>query len=252
MGRLEQSAALRTSVACAASMFCTLLATPVGAQESGPGSAVIQGRVVSSPSGDPLNRMSVCVEVAGARGRPSRRCDRTTLDGTYIVSGIPPGRHAIRASCSAIAAPPVRFHGDSITVVEGTQLRRDWAIDPHGCDLRRPRTLTGIFRGHYTTGFEESRFVPCPADEWFEPGDSLHLYPFDAGDAWVEFRDGVLASVPRWPEVPRGPFGYPRYFVRLQGEILGPGGYGHLGVSVFRFTVDSVLALRAPTPSDCG
>ncbi len=129
-------------------------------------------------------------------------------------------------------------------------LRHDWIVSSAGCDLRPLRQVSRIFTGHYTPGFESSKFVPCANDAWFVPTDSLDLYPYDAKEAWVTWRDAANQQV-KWPDAPRDEYKNPTYYVRWRGTLVGPGRYGHLGVSPFQFFVDSVLLLRAPTKNDC-
>jgi hypothetical protein len=112
------------------------------------------------------------------------------------------------------------------------------------------RRVAGIFQGHYTPGFESSDFVPCSADGWFIPGDSLEAYKYDARRAWVTWPQSVGDGV-KWPDAPRDSYGNPRYYVRWRGTVVGPGHYGHMGVSPFEFVVDAVLELRPPTAKDC-
>jgi len=129
-------------------------------------------------------------------------------------------------------------------------VRRNWVVSPAGCDLRPVRRVTGIFRGRYTPGFEASEFVPCKADAWFIPTDSLATYPYDAKNAWVTwstFRNPEL----KWPPAPKDEYGNPVYYVRWRGTVVGPGRYGHMGVAPFQFFVDSVFELRASRKKDC-
>lgn len=119
-----------------------------------------------------------------------------------------------------------------------------------GCDLRPLREVKGVFRGYYTPGFESSEFVPCSTDAWFIPDDSLSVYPFDARNAWVTW-DAAAVRRLKWPEVARDKYGNSKYYVRWRGTVVGPGRYGHLGVSPFEFRVDTVFELRAPRRKDC-
>ena len=233
-----------------AMLLCTTAAA-AAAQDAERGNAGVIGSVVDSATLEALPGVRVCIEVPTTPRGSVLRCGLVTLSGDYEVNGLPAGRFATRASCSAIAAPSVMFEGDSVTLAERTLARLDWRINPRGCDLRRPRRVVGTFRGHYTPGFESSQFVPCPADAWFQPSDSLHLYPFDARDAWVELSESARRDGLVWPEVPRDSFGNPRYYAHFRGTINGPGHFGHLGVSVFKFLVDSILVIRDPASSDC-
>lgn len=98
-------------------------------------------------------------------------------------------------------------------------------------------------------GFEESAFQPCPADAWFLASDSLGADPYDRR-AWVTWSPDARRGF-EWPEAARGPLGDLRYYVEWRGTVVGPGNYGHMGISAFEFRVDSVLVVRAAQSSDC-
>lgn len=49
----------------------------------------------------------------------------------------------------------------------------------------------------------------------------------------------------------RDSYGNPRFYVRWQGTVEGPGEYGHLGISPFEIWVDSLIEIRAPSKADC-
>lgn len=109
-------------------------------------------------------------------------------------------------------------------------------------------TRSGVFSGYYTRGFETSEFVPCPSDNW-APSDSRGT-PYD-WPAWVVWTERSLTRTVTWPPVERDRNRNPRYFVRWQGTVDGPGRYGHMGVSSFQFQVDELLEVRAPSATDC-
>ena len=72
-------------------------------------------------------------------------------------------------------------------------------------------------------------------------------------DAWVWWgRAGE--EIPGQPKVWPRKASYPhavKAFVRWTGTLVGPGTYGHMGMSPFEFNVDSVLKVRAPRKGDC-
>jgi len=156
----------------------------------------------------------------------------------------------ISVHCETIRTLSKSLASDSV-LLANVRLRRDWTVGTEGCDPRPVRRVSGTFSGHYTPGFESSKFVPCPSSEWFIPADSLDAYPYDARRAWVRWSVGRMREL-KWPKAPRDPYGNSRYYVRWRGTVVGPGRYGHLGVSAFELQVDSVAELRAPGPQDCG
>jgi hypothetical protein len=156
----------------------------------------------------------------------------------------------VGVDCETVRGESQRLVSDSVVLPSSTPVRRDWVVARFGCDLRPIRRVTRVFRGYYTAGFEESEFVPCASDAWFIPGDSLGHQPYDDRRAWAEWKPGEMQRL-RWPRLKRDEYGSSRYYVRWRATVVGPGQYGHMGVSPFEIHVDSVLELRAPSKRDC-
>lgn len=240
---------VRSGVAVLASL--AVIVRAADAQSLGTGAATLEGVVRDSGSGQPMHKAWVCVSVRLSESSFRNRCGRTDSLGVYRADSIPSGQRQVWVACETMRGLGGKnLASDSMTFDGSTGVRRDWAVSNIGCDLRRIRRVTAIFRGHYTPGFESSEFVPCPADGWFVPGDSLDKYPFNNRRAWVEWWPGFRQRL-EWPEVRRDEYGYPRYYVRWRGTVVGPGRYGHMGVSAFEIQVDSVMELRAPSKRDC-
>jgi hypothetical protein len=228
-----------------------VIATALDAQSLGTGTAVLDGVVRDSGSGQPMHKSWVCVNVQLSQSSFANRCGRTDSTGAYRADSIPSGRRQVWVACETVRGlGGKQLASDGMAFDESTSVQRDWAVSSVGCDPRRIRRVTGFFRGHYTPGFESSEFIPCPADGWFIPGDSLDRYPYDNRRAWTEWAPGFNQRL-RWPRVPRDRHGNSRFYVRWRGTVVGPGRYGHLGVSAFEIRVDSVMELRAPSKRDC-
>ena len=222
----------------------------IGAQAPVAETAVVEG-VVRDMAGSPMQKSLVCADIPRGPSWLTSRCSRTDSAGTYRVDSIAPGRRRVSVFCETVRGLGSKHvASDSIDVDGGATVRRDWAVSRVGCDPRTIRHVRGIFRGHYTPGFESSEFVPCAADGWFAPGDSLDWYPFNNRRAWVEWAPGFNQRL-KWPTAPRDKHGYSPLYVRWRGTIVGPGRYGHMGVSAFEMSVDSVMELRAPAKRDC-
>ena len=225
------------------------ITAPVQAQSSGD-TAVLEG-IVRDMSGVPMQKSIVCADMPRPQGWQTSRCSRTDSTGTYRVDSIASGRRLVSVFCDTMRGLTSKHAAsDSIAFDGGASVRRDWSVSRIGCDPRMLRHVKGTFRGHYTPGFESSEFVPCPADGWFVPGDSLDWYPFDNRRAWAEWAPGFRQRL-RWPTAPRDKYGNSRFYVRWRGTVVGPGRYGHMGVSAFEIRVDSVMELRAPRRRDC-
>jgi hypothetical protein len=226
------------------------IAATLTAQSPAP-TATLEGSVRDSATGAPLQKAIVCVSIPVGPTQATARCANSDSAGAYRVDSVSaPGRRVFLYCDTVIGLGGKPLRSDSIVFEPGARVRRDWLVPSAGCDTRPIRHLSGTFRGHYSAGFEQSEFIPCPAEAWFTLGDSLHLYRFDNRRAWVEWSPSAADGV-RWPRVKAGKDGYPHYYVRCRGSIVGPGRYGHMGVSAFQFRVDSVLELRAPTERDC-
>lgn len=244
----------------AAVMALALLGTgsqAIAQQTPQDGLAVLEVSVIDAATGRPLPSAEECIEprISALTRSRTRRCMDVDTAGRYRFDQLPMGTLPIQVSCWEISTGFTGFHRletDTVVITESSPVRRDWVVPAEGCDRRERRTVSDTFSGHYTAGFEESKFVPCPADAWFLPSDSLDGYATDARDAWVNFGDDKISRVIRSTDVPVNQRGYRRWFVRWRGTIQGPGRYGHLGGSAFELVVDSVLEVRAPTPDDCG
>jgi len=213
-------------------------------------SASIAGTVRDSGSLDYRRKFSVCTWVPRQPAMYSLSCAQVDTLGHYRLDDLPLIRLRLSVQCETLGGMGKSVMADSVIFTDTALVRRDWVVPSAGCDLRPLRHVTGIFRGHYTPGFESSKFVPCTADAWFIPSDSLGIYPYDAKRAWATWRSAVPQKL-KWPRAPRDDYGNPTYYVRWRGTVVGPGNYGHMGVSPFEFVVDSVLELRAPGKEDC-
>ena len=89
---------------------------------------------------------------------------------------------------------------------------------------------TAVFRGHYSSGFEESSFRPCGSAErwWLEVSEKNY-------DQWS------TAMAPH-----KG-----RTYIELRGTRTGKGQYGHLGLYDRGLNVIEVILARPPDLRDC-
>jgi hypothetical protein len=225
---------------------------PAGAQARGrpSGGASIVG-TIRDADGEPVSRAHVCVELPGSPRLTWMHCARADSSAAFRLDGLPAGTWLVTVSCEAVGLLGKQLASEDVGVSEGVPTMRDWAVDASGCDPRPLRRVAGVFRGHYTPGFEASEFVPCAEDAWFLPSDLLRTQPYDERRAWAVLSDARFPDAFSLPEAPRDSYGNPRYYVHWRGTVVGPGRYGHFGVSAFELRVDSVLELRAPREGDC-
>lgn len=225
---------------------------PAGAQAFGPptGGASIVG-TIRDADGEPVPKAGVCAELPGSPGLTWMHCARADSSAAFRLDSLPAGTWLVAVSCEAIGLLGKRLALEDVGVSEGVPTRRDWVVDASGCDPRPLRRVAGVFRGYYTPGFEASEFVPCAEDAWFLPSDSLRTQPYDERRAWAVLSDARFPDAFRLPDAPRNAYGNPRYYVHWRGTVVGPGRYGHFGISAFELRVDSVLEFRAPREGDC-
>lgn len=208
----------------------------------------ISGTVRDAASGHAPPRATVCAYSDTGTVRPRPRCGPVDSLGAFRIDSVAPGPRLLSVQCETIGLGGKQLTYDKVRVVDA-DLRRDWTVQSDGCDQRVVRHQKGVFRGHYMPGFEASAFDPCPANAWFLPSDSLGRETINRR-AWVTWAANAVGSR-SWPPAPRDAFGNPRYFVEWRGTVIGPGHYGHMGVSPFELRIDSVLSIRAASDADC-
>lgn len=224
-------------------------ALPQGRQPSG--AAVIRGTVRGTVSGQPLARARVCAELPDKRAAIWTRCAPVDSSAVFRLDRLPAGTWKVAVICGTVRAYSKSLVQESVAVSETAPVRRDWTVDPAGCDPRPLRRVSGEFRGYYAFGYEISDFVPCAADAWFVSADSVKSKPIDRRSAWAVLDESRFPEAFRWPNAPPDKYGQAHYYVHWRGTVVGPGHYGHFGSSAFELRVDSVLELRAVREGDC-
>ncbi len=209
----------------------------VRAQVSPGGVASVVVDVIDSTSGKPIPRLTFYnrrISDGSEYGTTYRTVADTT--GRLQLDSIPAG---VPQHFQVICDQGL-FRGkllDSVTTTLQPGEVRKWLVrsSASGCDQRPFLVRRGMFTGHWRSGFEESRFVPCDS---VIPEAWACLLP-GAGDLVAE----------RWPKGLDAY--YPEVFVRWEGVLKGPWHYGHLGVSDYQITVERILEVRKPSAGDC-
>jgi len=213
---------------------------------------VLEGTVRDAEGGAPL-RTSVCLYARGER--TAYGCGAVDSTGAYRLEFTSePGLHQVWIQCAQLprTLQAELLLEDSVRLDSAAPTRASWVVSTEGCDPRPLRRERIRVRGHYTSGFEASSLVPCERDAWFLPSDSLPLYAYDARDAWVEWPDDVGMDLLGYPAAPPlDDYGSAVAYADLIGVLEGPGSYGHLGVAVFRFTVERVVGFLDPREVGC-
>jgi len=91
---------------------------------------------------------------------------------------------------------------------------------------------SGIYRGHYTFGFEHSDFQPCERSEMW----------------WVSLEEGenLAKAAMATPGITNA-----TVYVEVKGEVSATGHYGHLGLFKREIVVRQILVVRPVAPDDC-
>jgi hypothetical protein len=200
-------------------------------------SVTVRGRVVEAGSGRPLPGQMVAVAGAWRPGWTT-----TDSSGAFSVRVATPDSLSLLVSCRVTRRPWGRTLGPFVH----RDPERPVEIELPGGACREPpeRSEHGTWSGHLSLGFEESDFEPCVP----LPDLSDTAYGLEGAGVWADLSG--LPGPAEWPRVP-AEGGSVRYFVTVRGTRVGPGGYGHLGFSLYRIAVDSVLVARPPGPDDC-
>ena len=227
--------------------FCFLIVPSTPAQSgTSRGVARMSGTVLDSASGRPPNRSTICA-ISAER---VVRCSRIDSTGAYRLDSLPLSTADVSVNCETMHSLGAGVLVARITFSDSSPLRHDWRVTIRGCDTRPLRRIAGVFRGHYTGGFEASEFVACRADSWLVPSDSINSARLGASRAWADWPTSIATPM-NWNAVRPDSFGTSRFYVRWRGTIVGPGRYGHMGSEPFELRVDSILEFRAPRPQDC-
>jgi len=107
-----------------------------------------------------------------------------------------------------------------------------------GCASAPPEDAVAEYRGRYTSGFEDSRFIACDV-----PAADRPWWVVLSDDA-LRQRDSLRALLPQPVR--------PELFVRWRGIPGRSESAGHMGRSTRYFRVVEILELRAVHPADCG
>jgi hypothetical protein len=201
--------------------------------------AVLRGRLLERGSGQAVPGQMVSVA-----GDLHHAWATTDSSGAFLLGPMSADSVALIVTCRTSRRPWGRTLGPFLHARSGAGVVQV-EIPPGACEEPPEVAVEGVWQGHFSSGFEESSFIPCGG----LPDLSDTAYGVVNSGVWLDFEKGARDF--DWPTVPiiRGTT---RYFVTLRGTRHGPGGYGHLGFSVFRISVDSILAASAPGPGDCG
>jgi hypothetical protein len=208
---------------------------------------VVTATVTDSLAAKPLVGARVTIRCPGCYGRWT-----TDSAGKFTRTGLPPGKFVIEFHCASATLLGAEILHQDVTISPNTETVVDVRVPPGQCNEPAYSERTGVFRGYWTTGFEENSFTPC-ADTSLGisapllPGKRLRL-----ATAWADVSSSAWPQSLKEPEnAPVDQSGNPRVFVTWHGVLKGPGTYGHMGVSEFSMAVDRVIDISVKGPADC-
>jgi hypothetical protein len=167
--------------------------------------------------------------------------------GHFWLWGFAPGKHRIVVYC------PLRrqWLGKIATTVPinaapAMKDTMDIAVDLRGCadvplDTVRVRT-----RGVWSAGFEDGFFTPCTRFNQIQLGG----YRDFSGWAYLGFARSGITPPGGWPHI-KPVDGYYKTFMEVEGDLIGPGSYGHMGVATYELQVTRILSAKAASKTSC-
>lgn len=201
----------------------------------------IWGTLRDSRTGRAVPRAWIRVDERGGLGAS----DST---GRFWLWGFAPGKRQIIIYCPlhrqwlgkvattvTIQAPP------AIKDTMDIRIHMDRCADVP-LDTVRVRT-----RGVLSSGFEDGFFTPCKRFDQIKLGG----YRDFSGEAYLDFAKSVIEPRGGWPTVKPDNHGYTRIFLDVEGDLIGPGSYGHMGIATYELVVTRVVSAKAPSTTSC-
>lgn len=246
-------------------LLCGACKAAPHAQPASPGiAAILSGRAAPFSPGDTafvagtIRDASTRAPVPGVivrRDGPHGFGARSDSAGAYRLGELPVGAVHVRLYC------PTRTFGLGQPVPGQTlQVRAgrtglDLLVPLGLCTEPPPDSLRAEFRGHYRGGFELSSFVPCGVGGVPDPAFARRI---EGQTIWVRINQKAMeAHRERKPaDTTRAPRVFrqgeePAFYVRWTGVLVGPGMYGHFGVSPYLLRVESIAKFEESSPPDC-
>ena len=200
----------------------------------------IWGTLRDSRTGRSVPRAGIRVDERGGLGGS----DST---GRFWLGGFAPGERKIIVYC------PLRRQwlgkvATTVTIHAPPAMKdtMDIRIDMDRCADVPVDTVRVRTRGVLSSGFEDGFFTPC------KPFDQIKLggYRDFSGQASLGFTKSVTEPREGWPMV-KPDHGHTRIFLDVEGDLIGPGSYGHMGIATYELVVTRVFSARAASKTSC-
>ncbi len=201
--------------------------------------ATISGTLRDARSARPVPRATMRV------GR--RNAGVTDSVGRFRLSGVVPGKTEITVYCPVRRQWPGRITTTiSVQARAAAEQTIDIQIDAQRCADVPVDTVKVRTRGVWSIGFEDGFFTPCERFSQIELGG----YRDWSGYAFLVFAEENIHPPRGWPEIEQKD-GYQKVFIDAEGELIGPGSYGHMGVATYLLRVSRILSAEAPSKGSC-
>lgn len=200
----------------------------------------IWGTVRDARTGRPVARAPIRVDERGGIGG-------TDSLGHFWLWGFAPGKRKIIVHC------PVRRQwigkiATTVTVQAPPAMKdtMDILVDMPQCEDVSIDTVRVRTRGVLSEGFEDGFFTPCKRFDQIKLGG----YRDFSGMALLGFAKSDIAPPGGWPDI-KPEKGYYRTFLDVEGDLIGPGSYGHMGIATYELQITRVVSAKAASKTDC-
>lgn len=199
----------------------------------------IWGTVRDTRTGRPVVYAAIGVERGGMSGTDSL--------GHFLIGGFPPGKRKIIVRCR-VARQWLGKVATTVTIQAPPAMKDtfDIPVDMRQCEDVPIDTVRVRTRGVLSEGFEDGFFTPC------KPFNQIKLggYRDFSGLASLDFTKSAIASLGGWPKV-KPERGYYKTFLDVEGDLIGPGSYGHMGGAIYLLKVTHVVSAKAASKRAC-
>jgi hypothetical protein len=199
----------------------------------------VWGTVRDSRTGKPVRFVPIQIDGHWASGSDSL--------GHFWLWGFAPGKRKITVFCplrrQMRGSVATSFNLDARPAMKDTT---DITIDMKGCVDAPIDTVRIRTRGVWSTGFEDGFFTPCKRFDQI----SLGAYRDFSGMADLRFAHSGITPPGGWPRM-KPVNGYFKTFLDVEGNLIGPGSYGHMGIAIYELRVTRILSAKAASKTSC-
>jgi len=200
----------------------------------------IHGTVRDVSTGTPVARVPIRVDRGGVGFSDSL--------GHFWLWGFAPGKRKISVQCPTRRSFLGGRVATSFTIEAPPRMNDtfDIRIDMQTCKDPDVITVKVRTRGVWSIGFEDGFFTPCASFTQIPLG----AYRDWSHQAYLTFSGPGIDPPGGWPDI-KPIDGYEKIFLDVEGDLIGPGSYGHLGIATYLLKVTRVVSARVASKSSC-